>query len=144
MSDIDSDKWLEAMKFEMDSMGSNQVWILVDPPKGIRPVRVYKRKLGVNGELTAFKTRLGAKGYTQQLGVDFEETYSPVAMAKSIRILLAIAALYDYEIWQMDVKTIFLNGFVEEEIYMDQPEGFTTIGEEQKVYRFQRSMYGLK
>ncbi|KAL0413385.1 UNVERIFIED_CONTAM: Retrovirus-related Pol polyprotein from transposon TNT 1-94 [Sesamum radiatum] len=74
-----------------------------------------------------------AKGYTQRPGVDFEETYSPVAMAKSIRIMLAIAAWYDYEIWQMDVKTAFLNGFVEEEIYMDQPEGFTSVGEEQKV-----------
>ncbi|KAL0457888.1 UNVERIFIED_CONTAM: Retrovirus-related Pol polyprotein from transposon TNT 1-94 [Sesamum latifolium] len=65
-------------------------------------------------------------------------------MAKSIRILLAIAAWYDYEIWQMDVKTAFLNGFVEEEIFMDQPEGFTTVGEEQKVCRLQRSIYGLK
>ncbi|KAL0405493.1 UNVERIFIED_CONTAM: hypothetical protein Slati_3863200 [Sesamum latifolium] len=95
MSDIDSDKWLEAMKFEMDSMGSNQVWTLVDPPKGARPVGckwVYKRKLGADGEVTAFKARLVAKQYTQRPGIDFEETYSPVAMAKSIWILLAIAA----------------------------------------------------
>ncbi|KAL0288690.1 UNVERIFIED_CONTAM: Retrovirus-related Pol polyprotein from transposon RE2 [Sesamum radiatum] len=147
MSDINSDKWLEAMKSEMDSMGTNQVWTLVDPPKGVRPVGckwVYKRKLGADGEVTAFKARLVAKGYTQRPGVDFEKTYSPVAMAKSIRILLAIAAWYDYEIWQMDVKTAFLNGFVEEEIFMDQPEGFTTVGEEQKICRLQRSIYGLK
>ncbi|KAL0288058.1 UNVERIFIED_CONTAM: Retrovirus-related Pol polyprotein from transposon TNT 1-94 [Sesamum radiatum] len=103
-----------------------------------------KRKLGANGEVTAFKARFVAKGYTQRPGVDFEETYSPVGMAKSIRILLAIAAWYDYEIWQMDVKTAFLNSFVEEEIFMDQPEGFTTVGEEQKVCRLQRSIYGLK
>ncbi|KAL0400303.1 UNVERIFIED_CONTAM: Retrovirus-related Pol polyprotein from transposon TNT 1-94 [Sesamum radiatum] len=147
MSDIDSDKWLEAMKSEMDSMGSNEVWTLVDPPKGVRPVGckwVYKRKLGADEEVTAFKARLVAKGYTQRPRVDFEETYSPVAMAKSIRILLAIAAWYDYERWQMDVKTAFLNGFVEKEIFMDQPEGFTTVGEEQKVCRLQRSIYGLK
>ncbi|KAL0402009.1 UNVERIFIED_CONTAM: Retrovirus-related Pol polyprotein from transposon TNT 1-94 [Sesamum latifolium] len=128
-------------------MGSNQVWTLVDPPKGVRPVGckwVYKRKLGADGEVTAFKARLVAKGYTQRPGVNFEETYSPVAMAKSIRILLVIAAWYDYEIWQMDVKTAFLNDFVEEEIFMDQPEGFTTVGEEQKVCRLQRSIYGLK
>ncbi|KAL0308958.1 UNVERIFIED_CONTAM: Retrovirus-related Pol polyprotein from transposon RE2 [Sesamum radiatum] len=120
------------MKFEMDSMSSNQVWTLVDRPKGVRPVRykwVYKRKIGVDGEVTTFKARLVAKGYTQRPGVDFEETFSPVAMAKSIRIMLVIAAWYDYEIWQMDVKTAFLNGFVEEEIYMDQPEGFTVVGE---------------
>ncbi|KAL0440030.1 UNVERIFIED_CONTAM: Retrovirus-related Pol polyprotein from transposon RE2 [Sesamum latifolium] len=147
MLDIDSDKWLEAMKSEMDSMGSNQVWTLVDPPKNARPVGckwVYKRKLGANGEVTAFKARLVAKGYTQRPGLDFEETYSPVAMGKSIRILLAIAAWYNYEIWQMDVKTVFLNGFIEEEIFMDQPEGFTTVGEEQKVCHLQRSIYGLK
>ncbi|KAL0409609.1 UNVERIFIED_CONTAM: Retrovirus-related Pol polyprotein from transposon RE2 [Sesamum radiatum] len=105
---------------------------LTNPPKGARPVRckwVYKRKLGANGEVTAFKARLVAKGYTQRPGVDFEETYSPVAMAKSIRILFAIATWYDYEIWQMDVKTAFLNGFVEEEIFMDQPKGFTAVGE---------------
>ncbi|KAL0402063.1 UNVERIFIED_CONTAM: Retrovirus-related Pol polyprotein from transposon RE2 [Sesamum latifolium] len=105
---------------------------------------LHKRKLGADGEVTAFKARLVAKGYTQRPGVDFEETYSPVAMAKSIRILLAIAAWYDYEIWQMDVKMAFLNGYVEEEIFMDQPEDFTAIGEEQKVYRLQRSIYGLK
>ncbi|KAL0455123.1 UNVERIFIED_CONTAM: Retrovirus-related Pol polyprotein from transposon RE2 [Sesamum latifolium] len=124
ISDIDSDKWLEAMKSEMDSTGSNQ--------------------LRADGEVTAFKARLVAKGYTQRPGVDIEETYSPMTMAKSIRILLAIAAWYDYEIWQMDVKTAFLNGFVEKEIFMDQPEGFTTVGEEQKVCRLQRSIYGLK
>ncbi|KAL0455684.1 UNVERIFIED_CONTAM: Retrovirus-related Pol polyprotein from transposon TNT 1-94 [Sesamum latifolium] len=124
-----------------------RVWTLVDPPKGIRPLRckwVYKCKLGADGEVTAFKAGLVAKGYSQRPGVDFEETYSPVAMAKSIRILLAIAAWYDYEIWQMNVKIAFLNGFVEEEIYMDQPEGFTTIGEELLICRLQRSIYGLK
>ncbi|KAL0445433.1 UNVERIFIED_CONTAM: hypothetical protein Slati_2266000 [Sesamum latifolium] len=65
-------------------------------------------------------------------------------MAKSIRILIAIEAWYDYEIWEMDVKTAFLNGFIEEEIYMDQSKGFTFVGEEQKVCRLQRSIYGLK
>ncbi|KAL0401957.1 UNVERIFIED_CONTAM: hypothetical protein Slati_4225600, partial [Sesamum latifolium] len=110
--DIDSDKWLEAMRSEMHLMSSYQ--------------------LGSEEEVTALKARLVAKEYTQRLGVDFKETYSPVAITKSIRILLAIAAWYDYEIWQMDVKMAFLNGFLEEEIYMDQSEGLTSIGEEQK------------
>ncbi|KAL0408382.1 UNVERIFIED_CONTAM: Retrovirus-related Pol polyprotein from transposon RE2 [Sesamum radiatum] len=130
MSNIDSEKWIEAMKSEMDSMSLNKVWTLVDPPRGVKPVGckwVYKRKLGADGEVTTYKARLVAKGYTQRPRVDFEETYSPVAMAKSIRIMLAITAWYDYEIWKMDVKTAFLNGFVEEEIYMDQPEGFTSV-----------------
>ncbi|KAL0303286.1 UNVERIFIED_CONTAM: Copia protein [Sesamum radiatum] len=95
MSNNDSDKWLEAKKSEMNSMGSNQVWTLVDPPKGVKPIgckRVYKCKPGADGEVTAFEARLIAKRYTQRPGVDFEETFSLVAMAKSIRILLAIAA----------------------------------------------------
>ncbi|KAL2246228.1 UNVERIFIED_CONTAM: Retrovirus-related Pol polyprotein from transposon RE1 [Sesamum indicum] len=126
----------------MDSMGSNQVWTLVDPPKSIKPIRrkwVYKRKLGADGNVTAFKAKLVAKGYAQRPRVDFEETYLPIAMAKSIQILLAIAAWYDYEIWKMDIKTVFLNGFVEEGIYMDymdQPKGYTSLGEEQKGYDF--------
>ncbi|KAL0310351.1 UNVERIFIED_CONTAM: hypothetical protein Scaly_2937200 [Sesamum calycinum] len=114
MSDINSDKWLEVIKSEMDFMGSNQVWTLVDPPKVVKPVGckwVYKSKLGADGEVTTFKARLVTKRYTQGPGVYFEETYSPVAMAKSIQILLAIAAWYDYEIWKMDVKTTFLNGY---------------------------------
>ncbi|KAL0405629.1 UNVERIFIED_CONTAM: Copia protein [Sesamum latifolium] len=117
------------------------------PPKGVRPIVckwVCKRKLGADREVTTFKARLVAKGYTPRPGVDFEETYSPVAMAKFIRILLAIAARYNYEIWQMDVKTAFLNGFVKEEIYIDQAEGFTTVGGGQKVCCLQRSIYGLK
>ncbi|KAL0413247.1 UNVERIFIED_CONTAM: Copia protein [Sesamum radiatum] len=92
MSDIDSDKWLEAIKPEMDSMGSNQVWTIVDPPKSLKFVGckwVYKRKLGADGEVTTFKARLIAKRYTQRPRVYFEETYSPVAMTKSIRFLLA-------------------------------------------------------
>ncbi|KAK4397587.1 Retrovirus-related Pol polyprotein from transposon TNT 1-94 [Sesamum angolense] len=136
---FDSGKWLEAMNSEMDSMSSNQVWILVDRPKGVKLVGcklVYKCKIGADGEVTTFKPGLVAKGYTQRPGVDFEETFSPVAMAKSIRIMLATAAWYDYEIWQMDVKTASLNDFVEEEIYMDQLEGFRLVGEEQKGYDF--------
>ncbi|KAK4381253.1 Retrovirus-related Pol polyprotein from transposon TNT 1-94 [Sesamum angolense] len=100
MSDINLGKWLEAMKSEMDSMSSNQVWTLVDRSKGVRPVGckwVYKCKIGADGEVTTFKAKLVVKGYTQQPGLEFEETFSPVAMAKSIRILLAITAWYGYE-----------------------------------------------
>ncbi|KAM1172658.1 hypothetical protein ACFX2G_023218 [Malus domestica] len=129
MSDIDSKRWQEAMKSEMDSMYQNQVWTLVDPPEGIVPVGnkwVFKRKIGVDGNVETYKARLVAKGYRQREGIDYEETFSPVAMIKSIQILLAIAAYHDYEIWQMDVKTAFLNGYLEEELYMTQPEGFVS------------------
>ncbi|KAL0286863.1 UNVERIFIED_CONTAM: hypothetical protein Scaly_2780000 [Sesamum calycinum] len=96
MPDIDSGKWIVGMESEIDSMSSNKIWTLVDPPKSVKAVGfkwVYKRKLGANGEVITFKARLGAK-----------------------------AAWYDYEIWQMNVKMTFLNGFVDEEIYMNQPE----------------------
>ncbi|KAL0396232.1 UNVERIFIED_CONTAM: hypothetical protein Scaly_0071600 [Sesamum calycinum] len=95
---------------------------LVDPPKGIKPVAckwVYKRKLGADVDGTTFNAMLVKKGYTQRLRVNFEKSSSPVAMAMSIKILLSISAWYDYEIWQMDMKMTFLNGFVEEEIYID-------------------------
>ena len=94
--------------------------------------------------MQTFKGRLVAKGFKQVHGIDYDETFSPVAMLKSIRILLAIVAFYDYEIWQMDVKTAFLNGNLLEDVYMTQPEGFVTPGNADKVCKLQRSIYGLK
>ena len=85
-----------------------------------------------------------AKGYTQKEGIDYEETFSSVAILKSIRILLSIAAHYDYEIWQMNVKTAYLIGNVEEEIYMMQLEGFIAMNQEYMVCKLKRSIYGLK
>ena len=147
MEDSDKEEWLKAMNLEMESMYSNSVWELVDLPDGIKPIGckwIYKRKRGVDGKVETFKARLVAKGYTQKEGIDYDETFSPVAMFKSIRILLSIAAYFDYEIWQMDVKTAFLNGNLDESIYMMQPEGFISQDQEQKVCKLQRSIYGLK
>src|SRR3954469_25297353 len=97
-----------------------------------------------DGNVSVYKARLVAKGFRQVQGVDYEETFSPVAMIKSIQILLAIAAYHDYEIWQMDVKIAFLNGHIEEELYMIQPEGFVDPRNAGKVCKLQRSIYGLK
>ena len=111
-NDIDVHHWVKAMKSELDSMYSNQVWDLLKVPIGIKPVGckwVYKRKREIDGKVETFKARLVAKGYTQKEGINYEETFSPVAMLKSIRILLSIVTHYVYEIWQMDVKTAFLN-----------------------------------
>ena len=93
--------------------------------------------------MISYKARLVAKGYRQKQGVDYNETFNPVAMLKSIRILLAIAAHYDYEIWKIDVKTVFLNGNLTKEVYMTQPKGFIS-GSGSKVCKLQRSIYGLK
>ncbi|WKA05324.1 hypothetical protein VitviT2T_023298 [Vitis vinifera] len=147
MDDVDREKWQEAMKLEIESMYSNSVWELIDLLEGIKPIGckwIYKRKRRPNGKVETFKARLVAKGFTQKEGVDYEDTFSPVAMLKSIRILLSIAAYYDYEIWKMDVKTTFLNGHLEKTIYMVQPEGFVVKDQEQKVCKLQRSIYGLK
>ncbi|KAA0050105.1 gag/pol protein [Cucumis melo var. makuwa] len=147
MNDVDKDQWVKAMDLEMESMYFNSVWELVDLPEGVKPIGckwIYKKKRDSAGKVQTFKVRLVAKGYTQREGVDYEETFSPVAMLKSIRILLSIATFYDYEIWQMDVKTSFLNGNLEESIFMSQLEGFITQGQEQKVCKLNRSIYGLK
>ena len=112
ISSPDSDRWLEAMKSEMQSMYDNQVWTLIDPPNGLKTIGckwVFKKKTDIDGNVHTFKARLVAKGFKQTHGVDYDETFSPVAILKSIRILLAIATYYDYEIWKMDVKTAFLN-----------------------------------
>ncbi|KAH9705859.1 hypothetical protein KPL70_012033 [Citrus sinensis] len=145
--DRDVEFWKKAMNQEMESMYSNKVWELVEAPNGVKPIGckwIYKRKRGVDGRVETFKARLVAKGFTQKEGIDYEETFSPVAMLKSIRILLSIAAMLDYEIWQMDVKTAFLNGHLEENIYMQQPDGFIQKGQEHMVCKLQKSIYGLK
>jgi hypothetical protein len=98
----DSKKWLGAMKFEIESMHDNQVWNLVDPIDGVRPVEckwIFKKKIDMDGNVHIHKARLVAKGFKQIQGVDYNETFSPLIMQKSIRIILAIAAFYDYEIW---------------------------------------------
>ncbi|GKA31625.1 retrotransposon protein, putative, ty1-copia subclass [Tanacetum coccineum] len=125
--DPESDKWLNAMNVEMQSMRDNEVWELVDlPPNGktVGHKWLFKKKTDMDGAVHTYKARLVAKGFTQTPGIDYEETFSPVADIRAIRILIAIAAFYDYEIWQMDVKTAFLNGYLNEEVYMEQPEGF--------------------
>ena len=139
--------WQDAMNAEIKSMYDNGVWTLVDPPDGIRPIGnkwVYKKKRSPDGNVETFKARLVAKGYTQREGEDYEETFSPVAMLKTIRILLSVATAMDYEIWQMDVKIAFLNGDLDERIYMAQLEGFVEQGQEGKVCELHKSIYGLK
>ena len=101
MMDPDSVKWLTAMKSEMESMYTNQVWNLVDPPDGVKPIEckwIFKKKTDADGQVSVYKARLVAKGFRQVQGIDYDETFSPVAMLKSIRIILAIIAYFEYEI----------------------------------------------
>ncbi|KAJ9538811.1 hypothetical protein OSB04_031544 [Centaurea solstitialis] len=147
VSGDESEQWQEAMKAEMQSMYDNQVWELTDLPQHCRAVGrkwVFKKKTDMDGNVHTFKARLVAKGFTQTHGIDYDETFSPVAMLKSIRILMAISAYFNYEIWQMDVKTAFLNGKLTEDVYMEQPEGFEDPKNPNKVCKLLKSIYGLK
>ncbi|GKC99382.1 retrotransposon protein, putative, ty1-copia subclass, partial [Tanacetum coccineum] len=147
MLDPKSNKWLDAMNAEIQSMIDNKVWVLFDLLPNCKTVGckwIFKKTADMDGIVHTYKAHLVAKGYTQLYEVDYEETFSPVAEIRAIRILITITAFYDYEIWQMDVKTAFLNGYLDEDIYMVQPEGFVDPKHPRKVYKLQRSIYGLK
>jgi hypothetical protein len=124
---LDADYWKEAIRSEMDSILSNGTWKLSELPFGCKPMGckwVFKKKLKPDDTIDKYKTRLVAKGYTQKEGDDFFDTYSPIAKTTTIRVLLSLAASYGLLVHQMDVKTAFLNGELDEKIYMDQPDGF--------------------
>ncbi|KAE8719673.1 hypothetical protein F3Y22_tig00109926pilonHSYRG00011 [Hibiscus syriacus] len=144
----ENDKWMAAMVEEMESLNHNRTWELVPLPEGKKPIGckwVYKKKPAVTEkEGKKFKARLVAKGFSQQKGVDYDEIFSPVVRHTSIRAVLALVASWDLHLEQMDVKTAFLHGDLEEQIYMRQPEGFTQPGNEHLVCRLKKSLYGLK
>ena len=143
----ESELWYNAMKDELDSMKSNEVWDLVELPKGVQAIGckwVYKTKRDSLGNIERYKARLVAKGFTQKEGIDYTETFSLVSKKDSLRIILALVAHLDLELQQMDVKTAFLNSDIEEEVYMKQPEGFSSREGEHLVCKLKKSIYGLK
>lgn len=142
MSSSDSAKWREAAQYEIDQLHKLGTWELVDRPKNRKIIKnrwVFKAK--TNG---VYRARLVAKGFTQVQGVDYTETFSPVARFETLRLLLALAALWGWEIHGLDVKSAFLHGKLDEEIFMEQPEGFVIPGLEDKVARLLKTIYGLK
>ena len=137
----------EAIKSEIDFILHNHTWELVDLPPDCKPLSskwVFKRKRKVDGSIDKYKAIFVIKGYKQIEGLDCFDTYSPVRKINSIRMVLAIAALRNLEVHQMDVKITFLNGDLDEEIYMEQLEGFSATGQEKKVCKLVKSLYGLK
>ena len=147
MSGENSDKLLMAMKEELKSMDDNNVWEMTELPKDSKIVGckwVFKTKRDSKGNVERYKARLVAKGYTQKDGIDYKETFSPVSRKDSLRIIMALVAHFDLELHQMDVKTAFLNGDLEEEVYMDQPQGFETTSKRNLVCRLKKSIYKLK
>ncbi|GJT16930.1 S-formylglutathione hydrolase [Tanacetum coccineum] len=120
---------------------------LVELPKGAKPFGckwVYKTKLEPNGNVKRYKSRLVTKGYTQKEGIDYKETFSSVSRKDSLRIVMALVAHFDLELHQMDVKTAFLNGDLHEDVYMAQPQGFKSKGQEHLVCKLKKSINGLK
>lgn len=145
--DTHKDKWVEAMQDEMESLHENHTYELVELPKGRRTLKnkwVHRIKSDDTSLKPRYKARLVVKGFSQKKGINFEEIFSPVVKMSSIRVVLGLAAVLDLEIEQLDVKTAFLHGDLEEEIYMEQPEGFKVPEKENMVCRLKKSLYGLK
>ncbi|KAK9054827.1 hypothetical protein SSX86_025906 [Deinandra increscens subsp. villosa] len=148
INSYEKERWICAMKEELESLHKNKTWVLVKKPEDQKITAckwLFKIKEPMPNESEPrYKARLVAKGFTQRKGVDYKEIFSPVVKHSSIRIMLSITATLDFELEQLDVKTAFLHGQLEEEIYIDQPEGFVEPGKEDLVCLLKRSLYGLK
>ncbi|GJW71969.1 retrovirus-related pol polyprotein from transposon TNT 1-94, partial [Tanacetum coccineum] len=141
------ESWVIAMQEELNQFVSNDVWVLVPLPMSqtvIGTKWVFRYKLDKNGIVSRNKARFMAQRYNQQKGIDYDETYAPVARLESIRILLAIAFANDFKLYQMDVKSAFLNGFINEEVYVAQPSGFIDFEKPNYVYKLKKALYSLK
>jgi hypothetical protein len=139
--------WVNAMHEEFENFERNRVWALVEPPTNCKLTGtkwLWKNKEGENGEVVRNKSRLVTQGYSQKERIDYEETFAPVARLETIRILLAFSVAKGFKLYQMDVKSAFLNGFLEEEVYVKQPPGFESAEFLHKVYRLRKALYGLK
>lgn len=146
ISSSNKDHWIKAMNEELKSIEDNKTWTLTDLPsnrKSIGSRWVFKEKKNESGEVVKYKARLVAQGFTQKYGEDYDETFAPVARSTTLRVLLSVAGKRNYVVKQYDVKTAFLNGDLEEEIYMRQPPGFKEKNDD-RVYKLHKSLYGLK
>jgi len=142
-----SPEWQKAMQEEISLIKKNCTWELVDRPPGKNIIGVkwiFRTKLNADSTINNHKARLVVKGYAQIYGVDYSDTFAPVARMDTIRLLLAVAAQKNWKVFQLDVKSAFLNGILQEEIYVEQPAGFEIQGKEDKVYLLKKALYGLK
>ena len=142
-----SNEWKQAVDSEYKSLMDNQTWDLVELPNGREPIGskwVFKVKPSSDGKLERFKARLVAKGYAKKYGIDYDETFSSVVKFSSLRALIAFAVQNNMLLHQMDVVTAFLNGNLEEDIYMQQPDGYVQEDNKHLVCKLKKSLYGLK
>ena len=141
------ESWIKAMNEELDQIEKNQTQDLVPRPKdknGIGTKWVSKNKMNEDGQVVRNKARLVCKGYSQVEGVDYEETFAPVVKMEAIRMFLAFASHKKLKVYQMDVKPTFLNGYLEEEVYIKKPDGFQLINKEDYICKLKKALYGLK
>lgn len=144
---IKEDFWVKAMDEEIDAIERNNTWNLVDLPEDKNCIGVkwiYKTKLNAKGKVEKHKARLVAQGFSQHPDIDYNETFAPIARFDMVRMVLAIVAQNKWKMHQMDVKSAFLNGFLEEEVYVKQSPGYEIEGQEDKVYKLNKALYGLK
>ena len=145
MAGAHRERWIEAMIDELTSLSEHDVFELVDRPPGVKPVSgkwVLKIKRGAQGEIERFKARYVARGFTQMEGVDFFETWAPVGSYATFRALLSMCAVEDLETRHVDIKCAFLNGVLEEEVYVEQPPVLSDASG--RVWRLRKALYGLK
>jgi hypothetical protein len=132
---------------EYDSILKNDVWVVVPRPCSKSVVTskwIYKIKHVADGSIEKYKARFVACGFSQKEGIDYDEIFAPVSRYTSIKIIISLAAVFGWKLHQMDVKTAFLNGEVEQEVYIEQPEGFTIDEKEYHVCKLKKALYGLK
>ncbi|CAM8887225.1 unnamed protein product [Rhodiola kirilowii] len=144
---INDEYWVVAMQEELREFQRNNVWDLVPRSDRVNVIGtkwIFKNKSDEHGNITRNKARLVAQGYTQIEGIDFDETFAPVARLEAIRLLLALACHLKFKLFQMDVKSAFLNGLLNEEVYVSQPKGFEDPHHPDYVYRLKKALYGLK
>ncbi|KAJ0454457.1 putative RNA-directed DNA polymerase [Helianthus annuus] len=143
---IKDPRWIEAMNQEMEALNRNNTWVVVDLPKGRKPIGckwVYKIKYKANGEVERYKARLVAKGFNQKEGIDFGETFSPVVKMVTVRIVLKLAVNNGWPLYQLDINNAFLYGSLSEDVYMTLPLGYFN-EDKNKVCKLVKSLYGLK
>lgn len=140
-------EWTAAVNEELQALAKNNTWEITTLPKGKKPVGckwIFTIKYNADGSINRYKARLVAKGFTQSYGVDYEETFAPVAKLNSVRVILSLAANLDWPLHQLDIKNAFLNGELEEEVYMQIPPGCEAPSASNKVCKLRKSLYGLK
>ncbi|GJV68234.1 putative ribonuclease H-like domain-containing protein, partial [Tanacetum coccineum] len=143
---LQDDSWVQAMQEELLQFKLQQVWVLVDLPHGMKVIGtkwVYRNKRDERGVVVRNKARLVAQGYTQEEGIDYDEVFAPVARIEAIRLFLAFASFMGFIVYQMDVKSTFLYGTIDEEVYVSQPPGFVDPDHPTKVYKVVKALYGL-